>query len=113
MPQSPSCLVASRDFVYLLTLFCRFGLADPDMMIRATPACPYLAAVWRGVSPYCKTIKEIKTFMTHITLKDFSIQRRADVSIHLWITLSPSRYIVWKCNKIYAAKCKDLEFKPH
>ena len=46
----------------LLTLFWRFGLAVADIIIRATPACPYLAAVWSGVSPYCKTIKEIRFY---------------------------------------------------
>ena len=45
-----------------LTLFWRFGLAVADIIIRATPACPYLAAVWSGVSPYCKTIKEIRFY---------------------------------------------------
>ena len=37
-----------------LTLFWRLGLQSAEMRILATPAWPYLAAVCRGVSPYCK-----------------------------------------------------------
>ena len=42
----PKCWVS-------LTLFCRLGLQRAEMRILATPAWPYLAAVCRGVSPYC------------------------------------------------------------
>ena len=43
-----------NELINSLTLFCRFGLQRAEMRILATPACPYLAAVCRGVSPYCK-----------------------------------------------------------
>ena len=47
IPKSiPKCWVS-------LTLFCRLGLQRAEMRILATPAWPYLAAVCRGVSPYC------------------------------------------------------------
>ena len=34
-------------------MFWRLGLQSAEMRILATPAWPYLAAVCRGVSPYC------------------------------------------------------------
>ena len=34
-------------------LFCSDTRHLADTRILITPACPYLAAVWKGVSPYC------------------------------------------------------------
>lgn len=42
---------------YILTLFCSEIFAWALINILSTPACPYRALVWRGVSPYWKIVK--------------------------------------------------------
>ena len=48
-----SCIYCSLlTFLLKLTLFCSETLHLALTSMRMTPACPYLAEVWRGVSPY-------------------------------------------------------------
>ena len=48
-----SCIYCSLlTFLLELTLFCSETLHLALTSMRMTPACPYLAEVWRGVSPY-------------------------------------------------------------
>ena len=64
-------ITRTADWLWLSTLFCSDTRHLALIRILMTPAWPYLAAVWKGVSPYCnmKGQNKVRTAeTTHVIL---------------------------------------------